>query len=197
MKIASLALEKFDQAANILEQMSNHRKNKPKFKAEGLYYDLMAKLFREVQSASQQGNRFIAYEMSVPNEIFVAMDLVGLEYDMACGMITSLLNAHNEVYNKAFALGTRPEICSAQRTPIGVFALGWFPPPVAVIESNLDQCDNCAQTGNMMGKLYGVPTFLVNRPYRWWSEDGVHLMAAELGDLVSFLEEHTGRRMDW
>jgi len=197
MKTSTLALERFDQATSILDQMALHRKRKPKFKAEALYYDLMAKLFREVRSASEEGRRFIAYEMSVPNEIFVAMGLVGLEYDMACGTITSLLNAHNEVYNTAFALGTRPEICSAQRTPIGVFALGWFPPPVAVVESNLDQCDNCAQTGNVMAKLYGIPTFFVNRPYRWWSEEGVRLMAGELGDLVSFLEERTSRRMDW
>jgi benzoyl-CoA reductase/2-hydroxyglutaryl-CoA dehydratase subunit BcrC/BadD/HgdB len=197
MKVETLDLEKYDRSVDILEKMRDHRRKKPTTKTEELYYDLMAKLLREVRDASDEGNRFITYAMSVPNEVFVAMGLVGLEYDMACGMITSLLRSHDDIYNSAFAIGTRPEICSAQRTPIGVFAKGWFPRPVAVVASNLDQCDNCAQTGNILGELYDVPTFFVNRPYRWWDERGVQLMAGELGDLVSFLEAQTSRRMDW
>lgn len=197
MKSETLNLEKYDHVVNVLAKMGDHRRKKPTTKTEEIYYDLMAQLFREAREASENGNRFVAYAMSVPNEVLVAMGLVGLEYDMACGTMTTILKSHETVYNAAFRLGTRPEICSAQRTPIGVFAKGWFPRPAVVVQSNLDQCDNCAQTGNILGELYDVPTFMVNRPYRWWDERGVRLMAGELGDMVSFLEEHTSRKMDW
>jgi benzoyl-CoA reductase/2-hydroxyglutaryl-CoA dehydratase subunit BcrC/BadD/HgdB len=198
MRVTELDLREYDRAVDSILKIREHRRSTgPITKAEDLYYTLMHKLMRGIRESEEQGLPFVLYEMSVPNEIFVGLGILGIEYDMACGTLTTLLRAHEAVYGAALKVGVREEICSAQRTPVGILAKGWFPRPAAVVYSNLDQCDNCAQTGNILGELYGLPTFFLNRPYRWGTERGVQLMTEELEDLVGFLEEKTGRKMDW
>jgi len=135
--------------------------------------------------------------MGVPNEIFEAMGLVAMEYDMAAGAMASVLNAHDEGADAASKLGIKPEICSAQLLPIGFFALGWFPRPAALVYTNLSFCDNVGKNGHLLGELYGIPTFYIDRPYYWWYERGIDYMTGELEDLVNFLEEHTGHKLDY
>ncbi len=198
MPVPEIDLTEYDRAVTNIGKIRTHRKSTGDMTgAEELYYTLLIKLFGEVRDAYSSGNPWFMYEMCVPNELFVGMGVPGIEYDMACGSITSLVRAHEAVYGAAMKVGVREEICSAQRTPIGMVAKGWFPRPTGIVYSNLDQCDNCAQSANLMGFLYEVPTYLINRPFRWGSERGVQMMTGEMEEAVAFLEEKTGRKMDW
>lgn len=198
MKVTQIDLTGYDKCIAALEKIKEHRMSLgPIVKGEEMYYTLLIQLFREVRQAWDEGKPFFLYEMSVPNELFVGMGVPAMEYDMICGSMTTLLRAHEAVYGAALKIGVREEICSAQRTPIGILAKGWFPKPAGIVYTNLDQCDNCAQSANIMGQLYDVPTYFLNRPFRWWSERGVQMMIGEFEDAVAFLEERIGRKMDW
>jgi len=197
VKVDTIDLSKFNQAATILEKIHEHRKRNPTTRSEELYYELMAKHFREILAAEDAGKPFIYYSMGIPNEIFEAMGIVAMEYDMAAGAIASVLKAHEEGTDAASKLGIKPEICSAQLLPIGFFSKGWFPRPAALIYTNLSLCDNVSKNGHLLGELYDIPTFFVDRPYYWWYDRGVEYMTGELEDLVYFLEEHTKRKLDY
>ncbi|HLB11374.1 MAG TPA: 2-hydroxyacyl-CoA dehydratase family protein [Dehalococcoidia bacterium] len=198
MRVTEIDMAGYDRSLATLEKVRQARLSAgPIPKGEELYYTLMVQLFREVRQAWDEGKPFFVYGMSVPNELFVGMGVPAVEYDMASGLMTSLLRAHDAVYGAAMKLGVKDDICSAQRTPVGMFAKGWFPKPSGIVYTNLDQCDNCAQVANIMGDLYETPTYFLNRPFAWWAERGVEMMVGEFEDAVQFLEEQTGRKMDW
>ncbi|MBW1851188.1 MAG: 2-hydroxyacyl-CoA dehydratase [Deltaproteobacteria bacterium] len=192
-KVENIDLTKFDEGIAAMEQGSEHSRTA----SEKMFFDLFGQLFKEMRSAVDEGKPFIASEMGMNTEIFPAMDIMGSDYCMVSGMLNVFLNCQDEINSAAAALGTRPEICSPQRAPIGWFAKGWYPPPTAIVNCSLDQCDNMCQTGNLMGLLYDVPVFSFNRPYRWYTERGIEFMVGELEDTISFLEEVTGHKMDW
>lgn len=198
MRVTEIDMTGYDRSIATLEKVRAARMASPQTtKGEELYYTLMIQLFREVREACDNGDPFFVYGMSIPNELFVGMGVTGIEIDMAAGLMSSLLRCHDAVYGAAMKVGVREEICSAQRTPVGMFVKGWFPKPAGILYTNLDQCDNCSQTANLMGQLYDTPTCFVNRPFRWWTQGGVDMMVGELEDAVAFLEERTGRKMDW
>jgi len=192
-KIENFDLTRFEQAIYMMGEMKAHSIAK----SETMFFDLMMKLFRDVLSAVHEGRPYVASGMSFPTEIYAAMGVVGLEYDMASGLLNAWMDCADEINTAASALGTRPEICSPQRASIGWFAKGWFPKPTAIVNSSMDQCDNMSQNANVMAALYDVPVFCINRPYRWWSERGIELQVEELKDAIAFLEETTGHKMNW
>ena len=193
-KVEKIDLTKFEQFISVIEQVRDHH---CEARAETMFYDLMIKLFRDVLSAVREGRPFITNTMSFPTEIYAALGVTGLEIDMATPFLDVFLDCESEIFEAAAGLGVRPEICSPQRAPIGWLAKGWYPRPTAVMHTSMDQCDNLSQTGNILGALYDVPVFCVNRPYRFWDQKGVDLMTGELQDAVAFLEEKTGYKMDW
>lgn len=192
-KIKNYDLTMFEQSIDVMAQMKSHCVAK----SETMFFDMMMKLFGDVVSAVKEGRPFIASGMSFPTEIYAAMGIVGLEYDMAGSCLNTYMGCEEEIWSAATALGIRPEICSPQRAPVGWFAKGWFPKPTAIVNTSMDQCDNMSQNANVMAALYDVPIFCINRPYRWWSQRGLESMAGEIKDAITFLEEKTGRKMDW
>ena len=196
MKAPTIDLTRFDETISVFEKIRDHRRVKPTFKTEELYYDLMAKNLREVRQASEAGKPFVCYSLAIPNEIFVAMDLPSTQAEIA-GTIPVVLGNYDEVLHTAARLGLRAEICSPYRLFTGVFAKGWFPRPTVLINSTANQCDNMSQSFTVMGEIYDVPVFMVSQPYYWWREKGVKFMIGELEDLIAFLEERTFHRMDW
>ena len=192
-KIENFDLTMFEQNIGVMEQMKSHCVAR----SETMYLDMIMKLSGDVVSAVKEGRPFIASGMSFPTEIYAAMGIVGLEYDMAGSCLNTYLGCEDEIWSAATALGIRPEICSPQRAPLGWFAKGWFPKPTAIVNTSMDQCDNMSQNANVMAALYDVPIFCINRPYRWWSQRGLDSMAGEIKDAITFLEEKTGRKMDW
>ncbi|MBW1900679.1 MAG: 2-hydroxyacyl-CoA dehydratase [Deltaproteobacteria bacterium] len=192
-KIEKIDLTVFTQGIHIMEEMKAHSIAR----CEIMFFDLMIKLFNDVKSAVDEGKPLIAHLMSFPVEIYTGMGVTGVEYDMCCGLLNAWSDYANEIYTAAAAIGVRPEICSPHRASVGFFAKGWFPKPDALIGGSLDQCDNMSHNANLCAELYDVPVFCVNRPYRWWSERGIEFMVDELKEAIAFLEEITGKKMDY
>lgn len=131
----------------------------------------------------------------IPPEILYAMDIVPLQLESAVTLSAQIVNGFEESFNAAAAYGLAPEICSAQRLIAGQAILGWLPTPDAVVWSN-QVCDNTAKSGNVLAELWDCPSIFLERPYRN-SDGAVEYFTRELEDLVRFLEELTGRKMDW
>jgi benzoyl-CoA reductase/2-hydroxyglutaryl-CoA dehydratase subunit BcrC/BadD/HgdB len=57
-------------------------------------------------------------------------------------------------------------------------------------------CDGSYKSGDLLRHLYGIPGFVLDRPYRY-DESDARYYAQELEELVGFLEGVTGRKLDW
>ncbi|MFH2047512.1 MAG: 2-hydroxyacyl-CoA dehydratase family protein [Pseudomonadota bacterium] len=193
-KIENIDTTMFEQGIPIMAQLRDHHSTT---KAETMFYDLTIKLCNEVMSAVKGGRPFVTNVMSFPTEIYWAMGIAGIEYDFIAGMFSLYMGNKDEIFTAAKSIGIRPEICSAQRAPIGWFAKGWYPKPNAIVSTSLCQCDNCAQNANVMGALYDVPVFCMTRPYLFWTQKGLDFMVEEIKDVIAFLEKTTGQKMDY
>jgi benzoyl-CoA reductase/2-hydroxyglutaryl-CoA dehydratase subunit BcrC/BadD/HgdB len=110
-------------------------------------------------------------------------------------MMALFLGEQAEILSAGAELGLVPEICSPHRGLAGAFALGALPRPDVMLWSNLI-CDNTAKSGELIMELNDCPGFFLDHPFQR-SEAEEKYLIGELEDMVHFLEEKSGRRMDW
>ena len=94
--------------------------------------------------------------------------------------------------------GIPPEMCWAGRYVIGATLLGdRIPPPTCIVVPSYP-CDNCKAAYQVVAKLTGAPMYVLDCPY--WIEDDEEAMdywVDQYKGLLSFLEEHTGKKLDY
>jgi benzoyl-CoA reductase/2-hydroxyglutaryl-CoA dehydratase subunit BcrC/BadD/HgdB len=73
--------------------------------------------------------------------------------------------------------------------------MGALPRPDAMLWSNL-VCDNTAKSGELLMKINNCPGFFIDHPFQN-SDDEEKYLVGELNDMVHFLEEKSGRKMNW
>lgn len=192
---------KFDYTMGMFERTRERRRAKPKGttpRSDELFYDLMAKHYREIREAANEGKPFVGWTMALyTNEIFLALDLLPVQYDCIGIWLAAYTDTFDEIYGAAYEAGLKTEICSPHLLFTGLVAKKWIPAPIAIVTNSLDQCDNMSHSGCIPSRVYGVPYFLVTRPYHWGSERGIELQVNEFKDLINLLEELTSRKMDW
>jgi benzoyl-CoA reductase/2-hydroxyglutaryl-CoA dehydratase subunit BcrC/BadD/HgdB len=123
------------------------------------------------------------------------MDIVPMHAETTTWMTTILTGESSDVLESAARMGLAPEICSAHRGLAGAYGLGTLPRPDVVLWSSL-MCDNTAKSGELLMELNHAPGFFLDHPFEPSSLELDYLID-ELKSLIAFLEEHTGRKMDW
>ena len=186
---------KWFEAMDSWLSMCQHQAAKPySSKANKAYYELYAKYYERLVPATERGDT-VVHPTSVPTEIFYAMDLVPMLVTSSTGQMVYSLKNFVEVLDLAKDFGIMEESCSVHRM-IAVFALkGWFPKPAAFVYA-VGGCDSFCGSSRVLSEVYDVPSFCIDTPY-YYSEEGIAYLTRELTNMVQFLEENTGRKMDW
>jgi benzoyl-CoA reductase subunit B len=163
--------------------------------SQTLYFQLLEKYYTRVRDAHEEGKMVASHTVFFPAEILYAMDIVPMHTEMTTWLNALILGEQAEVLAKGAELGLAPEICSPHRGVAGIFALEAIPHPDIILWSNLI-CDNTAKCGELMMELSGSPGFFLDNPFQD-SPGEMDYLVGELEDMVHFLEEKTGRKMDW
>ncbi len=181
------------RASRLITRMNQSRPGASK--SEALYYQMLANYYTRLMNAREEGRFVAAHTVFFPTEILYAMDIVPMHTEMTTWMIGLFLGEQAEFLSAGAELGLVPEICSPHRGLAGAFAMGALPRPDAMLWSNLI-CDNTAKSGELIMKINDCPGFYLDHPFGESEEEKKYLVE-ELGDMVAFLEEKSGRRMDW
>jgi benzoyl-CoA reductase subunit B len=163
--------------------------------SQTLYFQLLEKYYTRVRDAHKEGKMVASHTVFFPAEILYAMDIVPMHTEMTTWLNALILGEQAEVLAKGAELGLAPEICSPHRGVAGIFALEAIPRPDIILWSNLI-CDNTAKCGELMMELSGSPGFFLDNPFQD-SPGEMDYLVGELEDMVHFLEEKTGKKMDW
>jgi len=164
-------------------------------KSNTLYYQMMADYYTRLLEASKEGKFIAAHTVFFPAEILYAMDIVPMHTETTTWMI-SLFTGHSaDMLSAGAELGLASEICTPHRGLAGAFALGVLPRPSVMLWSNL-VCDNTAKSGELLMEINHCPGFFIDHPFQR-SEDEEKYLVGELTDMIHFLEEQSGRKMDW
>jgi benzoyl-CoA reductase/2-hydroxyglutaryl-CoA dehydratase subunit BcrC/BadD/HgdB len=163
--------------------------------SEILYYQMLAEYYNRIRNAHEEGKLLAAHTVFFPTEILYAMDIVPMHTEMTTWLTALFLREQAELLAKGAELGLAPEICSPHRGVAGIFGLNAIPHPDVILWSNLI-CDNTAKSGELMMDLSHSPGFFLDNPFQN-SPGETRYLVDELKDMVHFLEEKSGRKMDW
>jgi benzoyl-CoA reductase/2-hydroxyglutaryl-CoA dehydratase subunit BcrC/BadD/HgdB len=160
-----------------------------------IYYDALAKYYSRLLSAREEGKYIAAHTVFFPAEILYAMDILPMHTETTTWMTSLFTGQSADIITAGQELGLVTEICTPHRGLAGAFAIGALPCPDVMLWSNLI-CDNTAKSGELLMEINRCPGYFLDHPFGSTGEEEKYL-AGELKGLVGFLEEQTGRRMDW
>ena len=184
-----------NKMVEMLEGILAHRRKNPTFPSEELYYDLMARYYRRIKEAQDQGLPVVGHTVMSPLELFYGMDLVPMHLESISMMMVTLLQNHQEFFDTARGYGLAPETCSAHRLLAATMIQRYLPRPDFVVWTN-QVCDNTAKSGDALMDIYEIPGIYLDRPYKYTPRE-VDYYSKELHRLIQFMEDQTGRKMDY
>jgi len=164
-------------------------------KSEAMYYRMLMNYYTRLLNARDSGDFIAAHTVFFPAELIYAMDMVPMHTETTTWMMALFTGECSDILASGAELGLAPEICTPHRGLAGAFALGVLPRPDVMLWSNM-VCDNTAKSGELIMELCNCPGFFIDRPFKD-SEYEKKYLTGELEDMVHFLEEKSGRKMDW
>lgn len=159
------------------------------------YYQLLESYYNRVLNAKKEGKFLAAHTVFFPTEILYAMDIVPMHTEMTTWLMALFLSEQAELLAAGAEAGLVSEICSPHRGLVGAFSLKDLPHPDAILWSNLI-CDNTAKSGEMVMKINKCPGFFLDHPFQK-SQGETAYFIGELKDMIRFLEEQSGNKMNW
>lgn len=181
------------RACGVITRMNRSRPDSRQ--SELIYYRMLHDYFTRILEARENGDFIAAHTVFFPAELLYAMGLVPMHCETTTWMMSLFTGQSADILSAGSEIGLASEICSAHRGLAGAFALGSIPDPDAILWTNLI-CDNTAKSGELIQDMVGCPGFFLDHPFKDTPEERQYLVA-ELGDMIDFLEEHSGRKMDW
>jgi benzoyl-CoA reductase/2-hydroxyglutaryl-CoA dehydratase subunit BcrC/BadD/HgdB len=160
------------------------------------FWQALKDYYQRALEAREQGQPLVMAGMFPPHELFYAMDIpyyVAENHAIMEGQSASELR--EKLFDTAEAYGLPTDLCSPHRAAVGLTRLGMQPRPDLVV-STATTCDQTLKLYELLANVYGVPCFLVDSPYRI-DEAGLNYARQDIKDLITFLEERTGRRLDY
>lgn len=163
--------------------------------SQTLYYNLLSEYYNRVRHAHEEGKFLASHTVFFPSEILYALDIVPMHTEMTTWLIAFFLREQAELLSRGNELGLASEICSPHRGVAGIYASNILPRPDAMLWSNLI-CDNTAKCGELLMELTDSPGFFLDNPFQN-SPGEIDYLVGELEDMIAFLEEKSGRKMDY
>jgi len=162
------------------------------------YYFLRAlhTYYRKIYQAYVADQPLAAIGMFIPTEILHAMDIPYIleEYHavMSCSADPYGMERFMDL---AHGYGIAKEVCSPHRIAIGM-ALAHLTPSPSFIISTSTTCDQTLKLYEVLSSYYKVPAFLIDSPFTT-DERAIDYAKKEVVNLIKFLEEQTGKRLDF
>jgi len=163
--------------------------------SEAMYYQMLTNYFTRLLNARENSDFVAAHTVFFPAELIYAMDMVPMHTETTTWMTALFTGGCSDILEAGAQLGLALEICTPHRGLAGAFALGSLPRPDVMLWSNM-VCDNTAKSGELIMELCHCPGFFIDRPFKD-SEYEIQYLVGELEDMVRFLEEKSGRKMNW
>jgi len=181
------------RACRLITRMNRSRPDARQ--SETLYYQMLSNYFTRLLEARENGDFIAAHTVFFPSELIYALDLVPMHTETTTWMTSLFTGECSDLLSAGANLGLASEICTPHRGLAGAFALGAIPRPDVMLWSNM-VCDNTAKSGELIMEVVNCPGFFIDHPFKDSPEEKKYLVG-ELEDMVHFLEEQSGRKMDW
>ncbi|MBI4330448.1 MAG: 2-hydroxyacyl-CoA dehydratase [Chloroflexi bacterium] len=159
-----------------------------------LFYRIMADHYQSVLRAREEGRLVAMHSGRPPLELLHALDIVPFYHEIFSLDALALQRNLQPYLEAASTAGIPVEFCSNHRAMVGQALTGAIPDPDLLLLQT-DCCDNKLKTWEIFFDHYDCPRFLLDIPFTY-REEGIAYIRRQLDQLVSFLEAHSGKKLD-
>lgn len=169
---------------------------KVQLQATSGYLELVAKYIEQAIHARENGYFCAEHSTQFPIEVFWPLGIMPM-----CNELYSTINGiigddSSQFLSIPEVSGFPPRCRSTLRSTYGGTEVGASPLPDFVVYSSLAS-DPARKTRNTEALAMGVPCFGLDRPCKIFTPQSIDYWLKEHLALIRFLEEQTGRRMDY
>jgi benzoyl-CoA reductase/2-hydroxyglutaryl-CoA dehydratase subunit BcrC/BadD/HgdB len=174
------------------------KKATPSFqlKSTAKYLQLVAKNVENAIHAHDRGKKYAVHSTQFPNEFFIPMGIEPLFNEMYTTVVNMFSDDNQAYIGIAQEMGFPCYNCSYYSCFYGMIEAGAWPKPDMVCYSS-SPCDNTPKGQEGAARAMGVPSFGLDRPYKLFTPQAQAYWRKEHEDLVKFLEQQTGKKMDY
>ena len=152
----------------------------------------------ETATLMERDAPFVWFNLGFSSDLLLGFEDVGRACVVSQAAFQSLMGEQEFTHafiDLAEARGVPNDCCSADKAAIGAMIKGLYPEPVCTVGINTP-CDSQVLSTQAIAEISGKPSFLIDVPY-YDDDRTVQHVADQLKELVPFLEQHTGRKMEW
>ncbi|MGQ9571889.1 MAG: 2-hydroxyacyl-CoA dehydratase subunit D [Dehalococcoidia bacterium] len=148
-----------------------------------------------MMSAIEEGRKLVWQHLLMTPEIFRALDIETFNADSYSPQMAGLRKeGPAEFIDVAENAGVPIDTCSILKGEVGAILAGQMPTPSLFVTQS-HPCDAMVAGLQMVQNLINVPTFCLDAPV--WNDDrAIDYYAQQMKEMVTFLEEHTGQKLD-
>ena len=147
------------------------------------------------RDAQKNGKKLVFYGGSVPTELIAAFDCFGFYMDVIPFRLSTNPTLTAKYIDEAEKY-VAPTMCGLDKTEFGAWVSGAYGIKPDIFIYNSVPCDSSRLAYPAMAKMMNVPTFAFDTPFRR-DERGAEYLARQIEDLIAFMEEQTGHKLDW
>jgi benzoyl-CoA reductase/2-hydroxyglutaryl-CoA dehydratase subunit BcrC/BadD/HgdB len=180
------------RSCRLIERMCRARPETPK--SHLLYFQILEDYYTRIRQAGAEGRFLAAHTIFFPVEIFYSMDIVPMHTELTAWMTALFTGSCADLLAASAEVGMASEICSPYRVLAGALKRGVLPRPDTILWTNLI-CDNAGKGGDLVMHQTGCQGFFLDCPFKKSALENEYLQG-ELRNLISYLEEKSGHRLD-
>jgi benzoyl-CoA reductase/2-hydroxyglutaryl-CoA dehydratase subunit BcrC/BadD/HgdB len=165
-------------------------------KSTPAYLDMVATYVDRIANAKEEGKLVATHGTQQPLEILEAMDVRGV-FNEFWGGVGDLIRLESvpQALAVSASIGTPGEVCSFFRNMDGLMHAGKWPRTDMFLYAT-SVCDN-VKAFHTLGRRYNLPSFGLERSYQPYTAHAMEHWKNEYKRLIAFLEEQTGKKMDY
>lgn len=166
-------------------------------KINALTFECLSDFLEETLRVADEGKKKIGwFGPGITRELLLAMDVHPYRAELLVGLLpTSRPEALRRYIDIAENAGLPAEMCSIDRGAVGLILAGELPPPDFIVGASLP-CDNIVIGYQIYNNFLRVPAFHPDAPYGD-DEESMGYYADQLRQMIGFMEQQTGKKMDW
>jgi benzoyl-CoA reductase/2-hydroxyglutaryl-CoA dehydratase subunit BcrC/BadD/HgdB len=194
-----LCEKKYIDPQTMVEGVNKYLKaqeGKFQLKSTARYLQLVVENIEQALHAKENGNFYAVHSTQFPIEFFLPLGIMPLFNELYSTVVGIISNDNQQFLSISDDIGFPCYNCSYYRTFYGMVEVGAWPMPDFVVYSS-SPCDQTPKGQEMAAKQMGVPSFGLDRPYKIFTPQSMAYWLKEHKALIRFLEEQTGRKMDY
>jgi len=185
-----------DEIRATLKKMKAGVKKQPGLmKSTYRYLDAVSGYVERIANAKEEGAWVASHGTQQPLEILEAMDVRGVFNEFWASSPTSHGWSRSRGHERVGLARTPGEVCSFFRNMDGLMHVGKWPRSDMFLYA-ASVCDN-VKAFHTLGRRYGIPSFGLERSFLPYTAHAIEFWKNEYKRLIAFLEEQTGKKMDY